>query len=160
MIDGEFVKFDGLSGNHVLVFQAIDAFLGLDQYLSEENMVRYIPVNQRKFCMALKKSCFRHCLEDEMDDILLKKEFSKIVKHMRVGSEHTITCADVNTDFSQTFRAAHRKRVMPYLEEPAPERMVMTAGKSVLEEEGSKSHIEDVLRPLDEMMLGRLRQTV
>ncbi|KAH7093374.1 hypothetical protein FB567DRAFT_624654 [Paraphoma chrysanthemicola] len=27
MIDGGFVKFDGLSGNHVLVFQAIDAFL-------------------------------------------------------------------------------------------------------------------------------------
>ena len=45
MINNEFVKYDGLSGNHVLAFQAIDAFLGMDRYLTDEAMVRYIPVN-------------------------------------------------------------------------------------------------------------------
>jgi hypothetical protein len=30
----EWVKYDGLSGNQVLLFQALDAFLGIDRYLS------------------------------------------------------------------------------------------------------------------------------
>lgn len=38
--NGEWVKFDGLSGNQVLLFQAMDAFLGLEPYLSERDQDR------------------------------------------------------------------------------------------------------------------------
>ena len=59
----------------------------------------------------------------------------------------------------QMFRAAHRTRVMPYLEEPAPERMTMTAGKSVLEGPTTKD-TKEALKVLDEMLVTRLKQTV
>lgn len=58
----------------------------------------------------------------------------------------------------QVFRAAHRARVMSYLQEPAPERLVMTAGKSVLENSSTKG-LADALKPLDDMLATRLKQT-
>ncbi|KAG8526305.1 uncharacterized protein KY384_000298 [Bacidia gigantensis] len=140
MIDGEFVKFDGLSGNHVLFFQALDAFLGMDRYLTDLNMDRYIPANQRDLCLSLKKNCFRNKL-DETADSAIAEEIKKIVNHLKV------------------FRAAHRARVMPYLEQPAPERLTMTAGKSVLETPSTKD-IKEALKVLDDMLVVRLKQTV
>ena len=83
MIDGEFVKYDGLSGNHVLFFQALDAFLGMDRYLTDENMDRYIPVNQRNFCISLKKNSFRDKLDDH-SEVKIQEEIKKIVNHLRV----------------------------------------------------------------------------
>lgn len=59
----------------------------------------------------------------------------------------------------QIFRAAHRARFMPYLEQPAPERLTMTAGKSVLETPSSKD-TKAALKVLDEMLEVRLGQTV
>lgn len=44
---------------------------------------------------------------------------------------------------------------MPYLEQPAPERLTMTAGKSVLEGE-----TKDALKSLDDMLVNRLKVTV
>jgi hypothetical protein len=85
MIDGEFVKYDGLSGNHVLFFQAVDAFLGLDRYLTDENMDRYIPVNQRNLCLALKKHSIRQKLHGA-DDIPIRNEITKIVNHMKASN--------------------------------------------------------------------------
>jgi hypothetical protein len=85
MINGEFVKFDGLSGNHVLVFQAIDAFLGLDRYLTDENMTRYIPVNQRTLCLSLKKHCIRNRLKAG-EDSKIQEEITKIVNHLKVSA--------------------------------------------------------------------------
>lgn len=84
IIDGEFIKFDGLSGNHVLAFQAIDAFLGMDKYLTDENMIRHIPVNQRRFCEELKRATFRHELSQEGHQ-KLEDEFQRIANHMRVS---------------------------------------------------------------------------
>ena len=84
IIDGEFVKFDGLSGNHVLCFQAIDAFLGMEKYLTDENMIRYIPVNQRRLCEELKRATFRGRLEGN-EHPKLEAEFQKIVNHMKVS---------------------------------------------------------------------------
>ncbi|KAE8149661.1 hypothetical protein BDV25DRAFT_155887 [Aspergillus avenaceus] len=136
MINGEYVKFDGLSGNHVLIFQALDAFLGIGRYLSDENMDRYIPGRQRDLCVALKKHSFRGKLKGPMD-CQIEEEFKKIVNHMKL------------------FRSAHRTRVMPYLEQPAPERLTMTAGKSVLEGPDAKS----ALKVLDDMLVTRLKQT-
>ncbi|KAI3318439.1 hypothetical protein HD806DRAFT_526373 [Xylariaceae sp. AK1471] len=135
MIGGEFIKYDGLSGNHVLFFQAVDAFLGLDRYLTDENMDRYIPVNQRNLCLALKKHSIRYKLHGD-DDLLLRDELTKIV-----------------------FRSAHKTRVRSYLEHPAPERLIMTAGKSVLENQDTKG-FADAYKTLDELMATRLRLTV
>lgn len=59
----------------------------------------------------------------------------------------------------QVFRAAHRARVMPYLEQPAPERLTMTAGKSVLETPSTKD-TKEALKVLDDMLAVRLKETV
>jgi hypothetical protein len=59
----------------------------------------------------------------------------------------------------QVFRTAHRTRVMSYLEEPAPERFVMTAGKSVLEGPTTKD-TKEALKVLDQMLVNRLKETV
>ena len=156
MVDGEFIKYDGLSGNHVLFFQALDAFLGMDRYLTDENMIRYIPVNQRELCLALKKHSFRHKLK-EHSDMKIEDEVSTIVKHLKVWFFSTYLQTAPNT--SQVFRAAHRARVMPYLEQPAPERLTMTAGKSVLEGATAKD-TKEALKVLDQMLLTRLKETV
>ncbi|KAL8786293.1 MAG: hypothetical protein Q9213_002888 [Squamulea squamosa] len=140
MIDGEYVKFDGLSGNHVLFFQALDAFLGMDRYLSDQNMERYIPFNQRELCLSLRRNCFRKKLDGEKG-VAIEKQFTKIVNYLKV------------------FRAAHRARVMPYLEQPAPERLTMTAGKSVLETPTTKD-VKEALKVLDDMLVVRFKQTV
>ncbi|KAI3336198.1 hypothetical protein F4824DRAFT_509968 [Ustulina deusta] len=140
IVDGKFDKFDGLSGNHVLFFQAIDAFIGLGRYLPDENMDRYIPVNQRDFCLSIKKHSIRNKL-NEKEDLLLKEEFTKIVNHMK------------------TFRSAHKTRARPYLEHPAPERLIMTAGKSVLETPQTSGFWE-AYKPLDDMMAERLKITI
>ena len=83
MIDGEYVKYDGLSGNHVLFFQALDAFLGMDRYLSDQNMDRYIPVNQRDFCVSLKNNCFRKKLDGEKG-VAIEGEIRKTVNNLKV----------------------------------------------------------------------------
>ncbi|KAK3337589.1 cytochrome P450 [Cercophora scortea] len=114
VIDGEFVKFDGLSGNHVLIFHAVDAFLGIDRYLNDRDTERYIPRNQRALADALRKNSFRGRIGE--GDERIEMELSEIAKQLR------------------TFRAAHRSRGLTYLEEPAPERLPMTAGKSVLKD--------------------------
>ncbi|KAL8929483.1 MAG: hypothetical protein Q9208_001152 [Pyrenodesmia sp. 3 TL-2023] len=139
-VNGQFIKWDGLSGNHVLFFQALDAFLGMERYLTDENMDRYIPVRQRELCLAMKKYSFRDQLEGP-ENARIAEEIKEIVNHMKV------------------FRGAHRTRVMPYLEQPAPERLTMTAGKSVLEGPSTKD-TKEALKALDEMLLNRLKLTI
>ncbi|KAL2269757.1 hypothetical protein VTJ83DRAFT_1941 [Remersonia thermophila] len=139
-INGEYVKYDGLSGNHVLVFQAIDAFLGIERYLTDENMERYIPRNQRELCLAFKRHTLRSRLAppgQNPEDDRIEEALQRIVRQLRV------------------FRAAHRTRVIPYLEQPAPERLPMTAGKSVL----NGSSLREALQVLDNLMVTRLRET-
>lgn len=48
---------------------------------------------------------------------------------------------------------------MPYLEQPAPERYTMTAGKSVLEGPTTKD-TKEALKVLDQMLIKRLKETV
>lgn len=55
MVNGKLIKYDMMSGCHVLFFRALDAFLGLTLYLTVENRVRYIPDHQRERCAAFKK---------------------------------------------------------------------------------------------------------
>jgi hypothetical protein len=85
VIDGRHVKYDGLSGNHVLIFQAIDAFFGMERYLIDENMIRYIPVRQREFTSVLRRHSIRAQIEKgEYEEI--RAEISKLVQAMRVSS--------------------------------------------------------------------------
>ncbi|KAK0705836.1 hypothetical protein B0T21DRAFT_405348 [Apiosordaria backusii] len=135
--NGDWEKFDGLSGNQVLLFQALDAFLGLEAYLPKLIQERNVPVLQRRFCEVVKKHEFRAELGDEGVDGEIKREFADIVKRLRV------------------FRSAHRTRAKVYLTQPAPERLPMTAGKSLLKEDMNESLVF-----LDQFMLGRLQQTV
>lgn len=53
------------------------------------------------------------------------------------------------------FRQVHRTRAKTYLSQPAPERLPMTAGKSLLE-----PNLEESLEFLDGFMVRRLAQTV
>ncbi|KAM3069617.1 hypothetical protein ACMFMF_008830 [Clarireedia jacksonii] len=83
IVDGTYVRYDGLSGNHVLFFQALDAFLGIGRYLSDENMDRYIPVNQRALCLALKRHSFLK-LAKAQNDSKINDEFTKMVNQLKV----------------------------------------------------------------------------
>lgn len=49
---------------------------------------------------------------------------------------------------------------MPYLRQPAPERLPMTAGKSILTHSGEKEALDDALAGLDGMLEKRFKQTV
>ncbi|EAQ90289.1 hypothetical protein CHGG_02224 [Chaetomium globosum CBS 148.51] len=133
----EVVKFDGLSGNQVLLFQVLDAFLGIEPYLSEENLNRNVPEKQRVFCRAVERHSFRSRLRSDGVEGQIRGELGEIVKRLRL------------------FRTAHRSRAKAYLSQPAPERLPMTAGKSLLKEDMDQS-----LEYLDEFMVGRLAQTV
>ncbi len=48
---------------------------------------------------------------------------------------------------------------MPYLQQPAPERLTMTAGKSVLEG-ATAEETKEAMRSLDLLMITRLKETV
>lgn len=85
VVDGQFIKYDGLSGNHVLFFQALDAFLGMNSYLSDENHNRYIPVNQRALCLALRKHSFRSIPKEHDDDFQVEGKVKLIVNQLKVG---------------------------------------------------------------------------
>jgi hypothetical protein len=84
---GKFVMFDGLSGNQVLLFQALDAFLGLEAYLPEETKLRNVPAKQRELARALERNSFRAKLDvgNDREDALITKEFNAIVKRLRVS---------------------------------------------------------------------------
>ncbi|KAI1169670.1 hypothetical protein F4777DRAFT_193630 [Nemania sp. FL0916] len=138
-IKDSFVRFNGVSGNHIVLFQVLDAFLGLDRYLPDEDMELYIPLHQRLLCETVKKYSIRQQLGD--DDAELIQQFEKIVKRLR------------------QYRAAHRSRVIPYLKQPAPERYHMTAGKSVLTTDLHIS-IDEAIAPLDRMLVARSIATI
>lgn len=137
MINGEFVEFDGVSGSHNLCFMVIDAFIGMKNYMSDENRNRYIPANQRNMIETFKKYSIFEKLNGDADKEI-SGEFNKIINHLKV------------------FRSAHRARVMPYLAQPAPERMMMTAGKSFYELSNDAAH----LKILDNMLINRLKDTI
>lgn len=98
MVKGKHVKYDGLSGNHVLFFQALDAFLGMDPYLTDEDMRRYVPVKQRDFCLALRKHSFRAELKAGKGFLELEEKMASIVRQLKVDLSSP-TAPFVNTWF-------------------------------------------------------------
>jgi hypothetical protein len=163
-VSGEWEAFDGLSGNQVLLFQVLDAFLGMEPYLTREVLERNVPRLQREFCAAVGRHAFRRLLGDEGVEGQIREEMAEIVKRLRVGLHdiHLLTTGeeggkgrDMETNGVQLFRSAHRTRAKFYLTVPAPERLPMTAGKSLL-----KADMEQSMEFLDQFMLSRLQQTV
>jgi hypothetical protein len=112
-VDGEsqeWIQFDGLSGNQVLLFQALDAFLGLEPYLSRQVQERNVPKMQRTLCEAFRKHSFRDQLDGPLDGIEAKiaQEFTEIVKRLRVCL--TIRCYSERVSLSKLYTdfQAHR----------------------------------------------------
>ncbi|KAI0458561.1 hypothetical protein F5B21DRAFT_512050 [Xylaria acuta] len=140
MINDEFVQFDGVSGNQILVFQALDALLGMGTYHPDEDLKRYIPANQRGFCKSIKEYSFRSRLKGTEDEAI-KAEFETLVSQLK------------------RYRAVHKSRVMPYLKNAAPERYHMTTKTSILTTDLSVG-INEALRPLEQMLINRSAQTV
>ncbi|GFF48104.1 hypothetical protein IFM51744_06740 [Aspergillus udagawae] len=83
--DGEYIEYDGLSGNQLLLPMIIDAFTGIPVYLTEENMKRYIPVQQREFVDSVRKHSFREVAR-ERGLVDVEGEMLRIVKQMRASS--------------------------------------------------------------------------
>jgi hypothetical protein len=84
----EWVKYNGLSGNQLLLFQALDAFLGIDQYLSSIDQERNIPKRQRDLCHVLRKHSFRGMLSEmggDEDEVAILRSMDDIVKKLRVS---------------------------------------------------------------------------
>jgi hypothetical protein len=85
---GDWDKFDGLSGNQVLLFQALDAFIGLERYLSTRDQERNVPIRQRVFCQSIAKHSFRWQLDDSTTDeheVQMMISFREIVKKLKVS---------------------------------------------------------------------------
>jgi hypothetical protein len=83
LVDGEFVIFDGVSGNQILVFQALDALIGMDTYHPNKDIKRYIPARQRGFCRAIKDHSFRSYLKGA-EDHEIQVEVDKLVGQLKV----------------------------------------------------------------------------
>ncbi|KAL2821408.1 hypothetical protein BDW59DRAFT_150064 [Aspergillus cavernicola] len=139
IIDGEYIEYDGLSGSHSLFFRVADAFLDIPAYFSEESTHRYVPVAQRRLCDAIREHGFRGKAR-ENGDLEIEGEMERMVQQLR------------------TFRATHRGRIHKYLSAPAPERMIMTAGKSVLES-NEIPEIETAIKHLGGILVNRIKET-
>jgi hypothetical protein len=106
--EGTVVKFDGLSGNQVLLFMVLDAFLGLEAYLDGENQRRNVPERQRRFVRAVERGAFRGRLGREGVEGEIKAEMGEVVKRLRVCfifSFWWLSCApQTNTSLSSSER--------------------------------------------------------
>ncbi len=83
MIDGSYVEYDGLSGSHLPLFNFIDAFLELPQYLTEEIVRRSIPQPQTDMMVAIRKHSFRKTAK-EKGIAEIETEMEKMIKQLRV----------------------------------------------------------------------------
>ena len=107
IIDGVYVEYNAVSANQVLFFRIVDAFLGLDQYLDEESMFRYIPLSQRELSASLRKHSFRDKAK-LAGDFEIETEMEKILKQIRVCLLHCPTRIDADDIF---FRLLERLTV-------------------------------------------------
>lgn len=83
VLDGKYTEYDGLSGGHLVVFNLLDVFLGLDTFIDEEKLENYIPFAQRRFIASVKKCSFREAAK-RAGDVELEMQFHAIAKQLRV----------------------------------------------------------------------------
>lgn len=84
MDDNELKTFDGLSGGHVLVIQALDAFIGLEPLFNEEQLQMYTSFNQRRFISLICKHNFRQRLGRTAVSEDMEFYFNAIAKQLKV----------------------------------------------------------------------------
>ncbi|EOD50284.1 putative 15-hydroxyprostaglandin dehydrogenase (nad(+)) protein [Neofusicoccum parvum UCRNP2] len=137
--DGAHAESDGVSANQLPFFHAVDALLGLGTYLTAGEMASAVPVAQRRFSDEVRRQGLRQEVR-EAGDGEVEALLGGIAKQLRV------------------WRAAHRVRIVPYFDRPAPERMLMTAGKSLLETKGVQS-IKGALEYVDLLLRERMYET-
>lgn len=90
------VRDDGLSGSHILLFQVLDAFLGIERYLSPADFLKFVPARQREFCDIVRKYSPRGRLslgpEVASDDgharldSMIDSGFKRIAERLRVST--------------------------------------------------------------------------
>ena len=61
----------------------------MDPYLTEENSIRYVPINQRHLSRTLKEHCFRNKLKGP-NDLSIADEMTKIVHHLKVRASYRV----------------------------------------------------------------------
>lgn len=83
MLDGTYTEYDGLSGGHLVIFNLLDVFLGLDTFIDEAKLEYYMPFAQRRFIASVKKCSFRDQAK-QAGDVELEMQFNAIAKQLRV----------------------------------------------------------------------------
>ena len=155
-IDGEtYTEYDGVQGGQMVLIQVIDAFLGMDPFLSTEAFRRHVTYYQRGFIDSVRRHSFRQrALRAGNSDI--NTYMIEIAKLMHVCFVVSLYYCLVADRMVQVFRSSHRKTASKYLAVPAPERITMTAGSSVLQGGSASSN---PLAHVDSLLAARLRQT-
>lgn len=85
MVDGKYKQYDGVSGGHLVLFNFLDRFLGLETFLDQKSMANYIPARQRAFITAVEKHAFRDQAKRD-GDVEIEAQFDGIVSQLRVCS--------------------------------------------------------------------------
>lgn len=94
------VEYGGLSGSQILVFLAVDAFLGIDRYHTDEELKMHISRNMRDAAATIRRSSFRKLLSEKFeDDIAIEKALERMVKQLRVSlsaaRQGTLSCFEI-----------------------------------------------------------------
>ncbi|KAJ7936931.1 hypothetical protein B0H13DRAFT_1852999 [Mycena leptocephala] len=151
--DDDGVVISGVSGGHSLTIRTLDAFLGIKPAPPAAEEALHLPAAQRDWLNALREydirakvqSAVEQCI-DAPDSTLefwqdIRDELQKMVQKLRL------------------WRMGHMTRMVPYEGVHRPERVFMTAGRSIppageaSDEAGMVNHLKEVLQE-------RLTQTV
>jgi hypothetical protein len=82
--DGSYVEYDGVSGNQLPFFYLVDAFLGVEPFLSEKEMKLGMTKTQRALGAEITKRSFRRKLSLP-DDQEIEAHLADIAKQLRVS---------------------------------------------------------------------------
>lgn len=84
MVDGKYTEYDGVSGGHLVLFNMLDRFLGLETFLDQKSLLaNYIPVRQGAFITAVERHAFRDQAKQD-GDIEVEAQLNSIVSQLRV----------------------------------------------------------------------------
>lgn len=100
--DKVLTEYGGLSGSQILVFSAVDAFLGLIPYHSEELLEMHVSKNMRDLCDVLGNHSFRNSLsgtEGQEEDTAIRKALDCMVKELRVSLITTSSVVPILINF-------------------------------------------------------------
>ena len=82
------VEYGGLSGSQILLFLAVDAFLGINRYHSDGELKMQISRNMRDVAATIRRYSFRNQLSEKSeDDVAIGKMLNRMVKQLRVCKE-------------------------------------------------------------------------